>query len=48
MTGTASSRQGDDDRAVGRHHDKTLLNADNGNIGSEDWPDEAYHRSDDI
>ena len=31
---------------VGRHHDKTQLNADVGNIGSEDWPDETYHRSD--
>ena len=46
-TGTASSRQGDDDRAVGRHRDKILHYADTGDIGSEDWLDKSDHRSDD-
>ena len=28
--------EGDDDRAVGRHHDKTLFKADFGDTGPED------------
>ena len=39
-TGTTNSGQGDDDRAVGRHHDKTLFIPDAVNLGSEDWHDE--------
>ena len=47
-TGSINSRQGDDDRAVGRHHDKTLFKADFGDTGSEDWFGESYHRVYDI
>ena len=46
-TRSTNSRQRDDDRAVSRHHDKTLLNADAGDIGFEDCLDESDHRSDD-
>ena len=37
-----------DDRAVGRHHDKNPIQADFGDIGSEDWFGESYHRVYDI
>ena len=47
-TGSINSRQGDDDRAVGRHHDKTLFKADSGDIGSEDWSHDWHHKSDGI
>ena len=43
-TGTTESGQGDYDRAVGRHHDKTLFKADFGDIGSEDWFGKSNHR----
>ena len=42
-TKSINSRQGDYDRAVGRHLDKTLLKADTGDIGPEDWFGESYH-----
>ena len=38
-TGTTNSGQSDDDRAVGRHHDKTLFIPDVVNLGSENWLD---------
>ena len=44
-TGTTKSGQGDYDRAVGRHHDKTLLTPDVVNFGSENWLDEMCNRS---
>ena len=47
-TRSTHSRQGDYDRAVGRHHDKTLFKADFGDTGSEDWFGESCHRSCDI
>ena len=34
------SGHGDYDRAVGRHHDKTLFIPDVANLGSENWLDE--------
>ena len=37
---TTKSGQGDYDRAVGKHHDKTLFIADVVNLGSENWLDE--------
>ena len=40
-TGTTNSGQGDDDRAVGRHHDKPLFIPDVANLGSENWLDES-------
>ena len=44
----ADSRQGDDDPEVSRHSDETLLQADTGDIGLEDWLNEEwYHRSND-
>ena len=39
------SGQGDCDRAVGRHHDKTLFIPDVVNFGSEIWLDEMCDRS---
>ena len=44
-TRSTNSRQGEHDRAVSRHHDKTLFKADFGDIGSEDWFGESHHRS---
>ena len=44
-TGATGSGQGDYDRAVGRHHDKTLLIPDVVNLGSENWLDEMCDRS---
>ena len=43
-TGTTEFGQGDYDRAVSRHHDKTLFKADFGDIGSENWFGESNHR----
>ena len=39
-TGNTKSGRGDYDRAVGRHHDKTLFIPDVVNLGSENWLDE--------
>ena len=44
-TGTTNSGQGDDDRAVGRHHDKTLFIPNTVNLGSENWLDEMCNSS---
>ena len=44
-TGTTNSGQGDDDRAVGRHHDKTLFISDVVKLGSENWLDKMCNRS---
>ena len=38
-TGATESGQGDYDRAVGRHHDKTSCIPDVVNLGSENWID---------
>ena len=44
----ADFRQADDDREVSRHPDETLLRADTGDIGLEDWlNEESYHKSND-
>ena len=42
---TLTLDKSNDDRAVGRHHDKTHFIPYVGNFGSENWPDKKYHRS---
>ena len=44
-TGTTNSGQGDYDRAVGRHHDKTFFIPDVDNLCSENCFDEMCNRS---
>ena len=48
--GSVGSRQSDDNRTLGKHHDKTLLSTHThtGDVGSADWIDESQHRSDDV